>query len=53
MHPDALKGNDIIGLMKLFLAFLTKALPTDRPTDGQGPIEIRTPIKRRYKPQIN
>ena len=33
MHPNALKGNDRIGLIKLFLTFFTKALPTDRRTD--------------------
>merc|ERR1739838_18039 len=32
MRPNALKGNDRIGLIKLFLAFLTKALPTHGPT---------------------
>ena len=32
-RPNALKGNDRIGLTKLFLAFLTKALPTDGRTD--------------------
>ena len=31
---NAQKGNDRIGLTKLFLAFLTKVLPTDGPTDG-------------------
>ena len=31
---NALKGNDRIGLMKLFHAFLTKALPTNGGTDG-------------------
>ena len=48
MRPNgikkALKGNDRIGLMKLFPAFFTKALqkhdrrtdgPTDRRTDGR------------------
>jgi len=49
-RPKALKGDDRIGLMKLFPAFFTKALqkhykalrtdrrtdgPTDRPTDGR------------------
>ena len=39
-RTNALKGNDIIGLMKLFPAFFTKALqkrdgPTARPTDGR------------------
>ena len=29
MRQNALKGNDRIRLMKLFLAFLTKALPTE------------------------
>ena len=33
-RPIALKGNDRIGLMKLFRAFFTKALHTDRRTDG-------------------
>ena len=38
-NKKALKGNDRIGLMKLFLAFFTKALQkrdgqTDQPTDG-------------------
>ena len=44
MPFNALKGNDRIGLMKLFLAFLTKALPTDGPTDGpmDGPTDGRT-----------
>ena len=35
MRPNALKGNDRIGLMKVFLAFFTKALHTDGPTDGR------------------
>ena len=30
---NALKGNDRIGLIKLFRAFFTKALHTDGPTD--------------------
>ena len=34
MRPNALKGNYRIGRMKRFLAFLTKALPTDGRTDG-------------------
>ena len=34
MSSNVLKGNDRIGLMKLFLASLTKALPIDGPTDG-------------------
>ena len=34
LRPNALQGNDRIGLMKLFFfAFLTKALATDGPTD--------------------
>ena len=46
-----MKGNDRIGLMKLFLAFFTKslqkhykALPTDGPTDEptDGPTDRRT-----------
>jgi len=40
ISPNALKGNDIIGLIKLFLALLTKALPahwpTNRPTDTRS-----------------
>jgi len=39
MHPDASKGIDEIGLMKFFLAFLTKALPMDRPGGGRN-IEV-------------
>ena len=49
--PNAFKGNDRIRLMKIFLAFLTKAIPTDGstegptngPTDGwtQAPIEMQ------------
>ena len=35
VFPKALKGNDRIGLMKLFLAFFTKALHTYGPTDGR------------------
>ena len=35
MRPTALKGYDRIGLMKFFLAFLTKALPTDGGTEGR------------------
>ena len=34
MRPYALKGNDRIGLMKLFRAFLTKAFPTNGQTDA-------------------
>ena len=33
--PNALKGNDIIGQMKLFRAFSTKALRTGGRTDGR------------------
>ena len=33
-RPNALKGNDRIGLMMLFRAFFTKTLHTDGPTDG-------------------
>ena len=33
MRPNALNRHDRIGLMKLFLAFLTKII-TDQPTDG-------------------
>ena len=29
MRLNALKGNERIGLMKLFFAFLTEALPTE------------------------
>ena len=35
IRSNALNGKDRIVLMKLFLSFLTKALPTDGPTDGQ------------------
>ena len=48
----ALKGNDRIGLMKLFRAFLTKALHTyrrtDRRTDGRthALIEMRGRIEK-------
>ena len=45
-RPNALKGNDRIGLMKLFRAFFTKALQsiTDGLTDGRtdGPTNGRT-----------
>ena len=44
MRPNALKGNDRIGPMKLFIAFSTKALPKDRPTDR--PTDGHTVLKR-------
>ena len=40
-RPNALKGNDIIGLMKLFPAFFTR----DGPTDGRSYRDARTHLK--------
>ena len=40
MRPNTFKGNDKIGLMTLFLAFITKALPTDGRIDGRTQVLI-------------
>ena len=41
-----MKGNDRIGLKKVFLAFFTKALHTDGPTDPPSYRDARTHLKR-------